>query len=161
VQPLYDEITSITDEFCAEYLNEEYAAMCRKLAAKLARKRPTPLSGGRRDIWAAAIVYTVGRVNFLFDKTQTPHLIAGELCQLFGAGKTTIGNKSTSIMKMLRIAQFDPEYTLPSRIDDHPYLWYILVNGFMVDSRRMPRDIQEEALRLGLIPYVPGERPTE
>jgi hypothetical protein len=28
----------------------------------------------------------------------------------------------------------------------------------MVDARQMPRAIQEEAHRKGLIPYVPGER---
>ena len=36
--------------------------------------------------------------------------------------------------------------------------WMIQVNGFLVDARFLKREIQEEALRQGLIPYIP-ERP--
>ena len=32
------------------------------------------------------------------------------------------------------------------------------VNGFLVDARFLKREVQEEALRKGLIPYIP-ERP--
>ena len=35
--------TGRIDQFCKEHLNEEYAVLCRKLAEKLARKRPSPL----------------------------------------------------------------------------------------------------------------------
>ena len=33
-----------------------------------------------------------------------------------------------------------------------------MINGLVVDAREAPREIQEEALRGGLIPYLPGER---
>lgn len=32
----------------------------------------------------------------------------------------------------------------------------IQVNGFVMDARHAPREIQEEAFRKGLIPYIPG-----
>ena len=54
--------------------------------------------------------------------------------------------------------QMDPEWSLPSRIEDNPLVWMISVNGFLVDARFLKREIQEEALRKGLIPYIP-ERP--
>lgn len=59
------------DKFCALYLDGEYARLSTKMLATLARKRPSPLL--RVDLlnWAAAIVYTVGRVNFLTDPSQT------------------------------------------------------------------------------------------
>jgi hypothetical protein len=44
-------------------------------------------------------------------------------------------------------------------MDDNPMAWMIMVNGFIVDVRYMPRAIQEEAYRKGLIPYVPNWRP--
>jgi hypothetical protein len=31
----------------------------------------------------------------------------------------------------------------------------ITVDGFIIDARYAPREIQEEALRKGLIPYLP------
>ena len=87
MRPIYDEIVGLTDAFCAAHLNEEYAGVCRALAAKLGRKRPSPLESGRANTWAAAIVHTIGRVNFLFDKSQTPHMRADELAKQFGLAR--------------------------------------------------------------------------
>ena len=36
MQAVYDEITAVSDDFCKEYLNKEYAEMARKMAATLA-----------------------------------------------------------------------------------------------------------------------------
>jgi hypothetical protein len=45
MQERYAEIAALTDAFCAEHLNAEYAQTCRWLLAALARKRPSPLGG--------------------------------------------------------------------------------------------------------------------
>ena len=155
MQPKYDEITALTGAFCVKYLNDEYAQLCRKLAAKLSRKRPSPLERGRAKSWAAAIVYTIGQVNFLFDKSQTPHIRADDLCKLIGVSKSTAANKAKDIRDMLNIGLMDFHWTLPSRMDGNSMAWMISVNGFIVDVRNMPREIQEEAYRKGLIPYLP------
>ena len=42
MQARYAEITALTDACCLEKLNEEYAQVCREMAATLARKRPSP-----------------------------------------------------------------------------------------------------------------------
>ncbi len=34
-------------------------------------------------------------------------------------------------------------------------VWLIQVNGLIVDARQVSREIQEEAFRRGLIPYLP------
>ena len=39
--------------------------------------------------------------------------------------------------------------------------WMIQVNGLIVDARHLPRDIQEEAFRKGLIPYIPADQTNE
>ncbi len=158
MQATYQAIVSLTDAFCQEHLTDEYAALCRKLAAKLSRKRPSPLERGRPKSWAGAILYTIARVNFLFDSSQTPHLSAGQLCKLFGVSQGTASAKSTQIMDMLDIVQFHPEWSLPSQLDNNPMVWMIQVNGLIVDARRAPQEIQEEAFRLGLIPYIPGSK---
>src|SRR3972149_3927256 len=84
MQPVYETIVGLTDSVCREHLNEEWAALCRRLAAALARKRPSPLARGKPEIWAAGILHALGMVNFLFDSTQTPHLRASQLYELFG-----------------------------------------------------------------------------
>jgi len=156
IRPIYDEIVKLTDAFCAAHLNDEYAQVCRALAAKLARKRPSPLESGRANTWAAAITHTVGRVNFLFDKSQTPHMRADDLAKQFGLSQSTVGNKSKQIMDLLNIGLMDPEWTLPSRMDRNPMAWMISVNGLIMDVRSAPREVQEIAFRKGLIPYLPG-----
>ena len=39
--------------------------------------------------------------------------------------------------------------------------WMIQINGFLVDARILKREFQEEALRKGLIPYIPADRAGE
>jgi len=156
MQARYDEIVGLTDAFCQAHLTDEYAQLCRKLATKLSRKRPSPLAGGRSKSWTAAILYTIARVNFLFDKSQTPHMRADELCRKIGVSQGTASAKSKQIMDMLDIYQMHPDWTLPSQMDDNPMAWMIMVDGLIVDARSMPRAIQEEAHRKGLIPYMPS-----
>jgi len=43
---------------------------------------------------ACSIVYALGQVNFLFDKTQTPNTTADDLCSWFSVAKSTAGNKA-------------------------------------------------------------------
>ncbi len=161
MKPYYEAIVLVTDEFCTDRLNAEYAQVCRKLAAKLARKRPSPLQTGKPTTWAAAIAHTVGSVNFLFDKSQTPHMRADDLAAEFGLSKSTVGNKAKQIKDLLKIGVFEPEWTLPSKIDSNPMAWTVIVNGFMVDARALPRELQELAYSKGLIPYLPEMKEEE
>lgn len=157
----YAAITELTDAFCTAHLNEEYARLCRQLTATLSRKRPSPLVSGRANTWAAAIVYTIGQVNFVFDKTQTPHTTADELSAAFGVAKSTASNKAKQIRDLLKIGVLDPDWTLPSRMDQNPLAWMITVNGLIVDARALPREIQEIAYHKGLIPYIPADSEAE
>jgi hypothetical protein len=102
-------------------------------------------------------VYALGFVNFLFDKNQEPYLNATDLCEAFGVSKSTGYAKSKEIRDLLRMIQFDPNWCLPSRMDDNFLAWTINVDGFILDARTLPRDIQEVAYHKGLIPYIPGE----
>ena len=154
----FEAVVGIAEPFCRAHLDEEYAQLSRKIAAALCRKRPSPLAAGKSQVWACAIVYALGSVNFLWDKTQTPHLRADELCRLFGVSKSTAGNKARTVMDALKMGPFDPRWFRPSRLDENPIAWLITVDGLILDARRAPREIQEEALRKGLIPYLPGTR---
>ncbi len=157
LQPVFDEITAITSRFCAEHLDEEYARLCAKLAAKLARKRPSPLLRGDRRIWAAGIVYAIGRVNFLADPAQRPHLRTDELAGLLGVKQATMANKGRLIMDTLGIGLLDPEYSRSDMLDQNPMVWMLQVDGLVVDARWLPEALQVEAWRRGLIPYVPAQ----
>ena len=70
----HDRIVALTDAFCRDHLDEEYGALCRKLAGVLARKRPSPLTRGKPESWASGIVRVIGWVNFLGDPSQPHHM---------------------------------------------------------------------------------------
>jgi hypothetical protein len=152
-------IIGLIDQFCREHLNEEYAALSRKMAEMLARKRPSPLLSGRPNTWASGIVRTVGLVNFLHEKSQTPHMRLSDVDAGFGISESSGAAKSAAIRKMLRITPLNHEWTLPSRMNDNPLIWMLNVNGLMMDVRHAPREVQEIAFNRGLIPYIPADRP--
>lgn len=158
MQETYETITALTDGFCRTKLNEEYADMCRMMTAKLCRKRPSPLAGGRANTWAAGIIHAIGTVNFAFDRTQTPHITVPDISDYFGVGKSSPTGKSKVIRDLFNIGLMDPEWTLPSRMDDNPMAWYVMVNGFIMDARSLPYHLQVDAYNKGLIPYIPADR---
>jgi hypothetical protein len=151
-------VIGLIDQFCKEHLNEEYAVLCRKLAEKLGRKRPSPLLHGSPNAWASGIVRAVGGVNFLHDKSQTPYMRATDIDYYLGTSPSSGAAKLAAIRKMFKMYQLDPNWTLPSRLEDNPMVWMLQVNGFMVDVRHAPREVQEIAFKKGLIPYIPADR---
>jgi hypothetical protein len=160
-KPTYDVIVGLTDRFCQAHLTYEYQMLCRKLTTALARKRPSPLARGKPEVWACAIVRVIGWVNFLGDSSQRPHLKLTAIDKAFGVAESTGQGKAKAIRELLKIRQFDFRWMLRRRIEESPMAWMISVNGLIMDARRLGREVQEEAFRRGLIPYVPGERPLE
>ena len=161
MESAYNMIIPLTDSFCKEYLNDEYAQLARELTAALCRKRPSPLMGGRANTWACGIIYALGFVNFLFDKSSKPYINASDLCQKFGISQSTGSSKSREIRDWMNMVQLDPNWCLPSKMDDNPVAWMIMVNGFVIDARSAPLSIQQSAYKKGLIPYIPGSTEEE
>ena len=155
MQARYDAITGMTDCFCEENLNAEYADLSRKAAAALSRKRPSPLDTGRERSWAAGIVYALGQINFLFDKDSEPYLSATDVCAKIGVSQGTASRYATQIRDRLGLWHFHPDWCLQDLAAENPLLWIFEADGLLVDLRELPQEVQEEAFRLGLIPYVP------
>ncbi|MGH2850677.1 MAG: DUF6398 domain-containing protein [Solirubrobacteraceae bacterium] len=152
MRPRAAEILAITDEVCNAHLDSEYAGLCRELVARLARKRPSPLTRGETRIWAAGAIYALGQLNFLFDRSQQPHLSADQLAGYLGVVKTTMANKAAAIRRTLDLGDYEPGLTRQELLDDHPLAWIVSVDGFLVDARTLPAELQHEARRRGLIP---------
>ena len=159
MKPTYEAIVARIEAVCKEHLNDEYATLSRQLAAALARKRPSPIERGKPEIWACAIVYALGTVNFLFDKTHPPYMRADELCAAFGVSASSGSAKAKLVRDLFGMFQFDPRWTLPSLIDRNPLVWMLSVNGMIQDIRYLPREAQEVAYLKGLIPYIPADHP--
>ena len=91
------EIREILHSFCKKYLNDELESYAIKLCENLGRKRKIDILRGKKEIWAASIIYVIARLNFLFDKENEKYITADTICNFFNTNKSTVGNKATQI----------------------------------------------------------------
>lgn len=157
MQEIFSAITQLTDEFSEKHLSEEYKYLIRKLISALCRKRPSPLLRGHISTWAAGIIHALGMVNFLFDKSQNPYVPSTLISEYFKLGQSTMSGKSKKIRDLMKMSHWDANWLLPELIENSPMVWMVLVDGFLVDARSLPKPLQKEAVEKGLIPYLPEE----
>lgn len=119
---------------------------------------PSPLLRGTPNTWAGESMHTIGWVNFLSDRTQTLHLKMTDVEAASGVLPASGAAKSKAIRDLLKLHPFDPNWTLPSRLDDHPLVWTMKVNGLLMDIRCTPREAQVAAFEQGLMPYLPVDQ---
>lgn len=153
----FTEIVGLPDRFCDAHLNAEYKDLCREMAVVVCQAG-SPVLKGKSEGWAAGIVYAVGRVNFLTDPSQTPHMKSAEVAEGIGVSGATMQAKARIIREGLDLMPFDPDWCLPSKMDDNLLVWMLMVNGILVDIRYAPREAQVVAYEKGLIPYIPADR---
>ncbi len=131
VQDIQRQLIEMTTAFCQAHINHEYERLCQKLIDKMARKRTVPFLSRRPEIWAA-VVYAIGSINFLFDKTFQPYASADSLCDYFKVSKGTVAQKSKLIREMFKLGYYDPEFSTEHMNQNNPLARMELVNGFLV-----------------------------
>jgi len=151
-----ERIIELTNAFCLNHLNEEYREFCEDLTWAV-YEEGLLLEKGRPVSWASGIVHAIGFINFLHDPSQSPHMTSAQLADGFGVSQQTMQTKSKIIRDEFGLMQMDPDWCLPSMIGDNPLVWMLEVDGLIIDARTAPLEFQQEAYRLGLIPYIPGE----
>ncbi len=92
-----NEIKELVRSFCEKHLNDELMGYALKLCDTLGKKKKIDISRGRKEIWAASIIYAIARLNFLFDKESTNYITTDTICDYFNTKKSTVGNKATKI----------------------------------------------------------------
>ena len=94
--------------FCRARLNDEYEVFAKGLLARIVYLPRMNLMRGRPEIWAAAIVTVIARLNFLFDKANPDATTMDEICAFFGTVRSTTGNKAAAIEKACDIRMGEP-----------------------------------------------------
>ncbi|MEA3547949.1 MAG: DUF6398 domain-containing protein [Thermodesulfobacteriota bacterium] len=136
------EIAGLVESFGRENLNEELTDCSLRLCGKLSRSRKLDISRGKIEIWAAAIVYLIARVNFLFDKENINFITSDIICDFFGTKKSTTGNKATSIEKAFNIGIGDENYCTREIIESFSFVE--MPGGFIIPEKmanEMVKDI--------------------
>jgi len=132
-----EEIQELLDDFSQRHLTPELARYVRRLWQRLARQHTYPITGGKPEIWASAVVYVIARLNFLFDRSSPQHLSADTICDFFGTKKSTVSAKAAQIEAICRIRM--GEEGLCSREISDSFSFVKLPNG-MIISKKMARE---------------------
>jgi len=125
-------LVEMTEGFCDKYLDEDYKQLCQKLIFKMKRKRNVPFLSGKLEIWAAAIIYALGRINFLFDKSFEPYVSGDDICNYFGTSKSTTSQKAKFILDTFKMGYYDDEFSTTRMKERNPFSKMAVVNGFIV-----------------------------
>jgi hypothetical protein len=131
------EIREILHSFCKNYLNDELESYAIKLCENLGRKKKIDILRGKKEIWAASIIYVIARLNFLFDKENEKYITADTICNFFNTNKSTVGNKATQIENACKLTIGAKGYCSQEITDS--FSFYQTPEGFFI-----PKNMAEE-----------------
>ncbi|MGB4415365.1 MAG: DUF6398 domain-containing protein [Paludibacter sp.] len=136
-------LLEMTGVFCTQKLDDDYFQLCEKLIKKLGRKREVPFQRGKLEIWAAAVIYAIGSINFLFDKSFEPFITTDQISEYFGTKKSTVANKAQEIKDMFKMWHYDSEFSTQRMKESNPFKQMVMVDGFIVPIDTLPADLQQ------------------
>ena len=134
----------MTGTFCTQKLEGNYLQLCEKLIKKMGRKRDVPFQRGKIEIWAAAVVYAIGSINFLFDKSFEPYMTAEQISEYFGTKNSTVSQKAKLIKDLFDLWYFNPDFSTQRVKEQNPFNQLVMVDGFIVPLDTLPMDLQEK-----------------
>ncbi len=127
------EVQKVLAEFAKEHLSPELSQYVFRLWEKIGRKRNYVITGGKKEIWASAVVYVIARLNFLFDRENPNYFLPDTICTFFGTKKSTVAARASAIEKTCRI-QVGHEGLCSQEISDS--LTFVrLPNGMVIPTK--------------------------
>ena len=138
------QLISLTTEFCEQHLDDEYEQLCEKLIRKMSRKRNVPYLSGGIEVWAAGVIYALGQINFLFDRSFEPYATPDDICDYFGTNKSTTSKKAKFIRDMFKMRYWNDEFSTEQNKKDTPFDKSIMINGLIVPTDILESKSQED-----------------
>jgi hypothetical protein len=151
IETISRQLLELTGEFCDQYLDDDYRQLCEKLILKMKRKHQVPFLRGRVNTWAASIIYALGQVNFLFDRSFAPYVSADDIADHFGLSKSTIGQKAKKIRDMFHMGYWDSEFATQPMTESNPLRNMVMIDNVIVPANMLAPEVQEELRRRGII----------
>lgn len=139
-----EELISLVSSFCNQKLNDEYSQLCIKMIQKLGRKRSCPFERGKLEIWAATIIYTIGTMNFLFDKSFEPYIQSRDIHDFFGTKSSTVSAKVREVRDLLSLSPyFDKNFSTSDMNSQNPFNSRVEVDGLLLTIESLPEEYQQ------------------
>lgn len=133
-------LIEMTSKYCDEFLDDDYKQLCIKMIEKMSRKRNIPFLSGRIEIWASAIIYAIGSINFLFDKSFNPFVTGEDISFYFNASKSTTAQKAKIIRDMFKLGYYDTEFSTKYISEQNPMKDLVMINGLIVNKNSLHRE---------------------
>ena len=143
------ELLDMVESFSKEHINKEYAKICSNLVKKMGRKHDVPFKRGKIEIWASAVIYAIGQINFLFDKSFEPYVTADEICDYFKTKKSTVSSKAKTIRDMFKMGYYDEEFSTQRMNDNNPFKDMVVSDsGFIAPKSMLNEDMDDSQTTL-------------
>jgi hypothetical protein len=107
------QIKGLITAFGDQRLPDTYTGFAHSLCDAAAASDLLNIHRGRIEIWAAAIVYAIAQLNFLFSRETPHHLTPDELCNWFRVKKGTVSSKAALIRDALDLFFDDERFCAP------------------------------------------------
>jgi hypothetical protein len=134
----FEEVKGMLCSFARYNLPDDIAVYSLKLWRDIASAKGAGIARGRSEIWAAAVIFCVCRLNFLFDSCQRTSLPEESIHSFFNCNPETVKNKAFQIEKNLDIVNADERYCGFEIVNEMEVVE--LPNG-MPATRQMLRDM--------------------
>ena len=106
-----EEIKEALHPFCGKYLNEALENYSNELLIVVQKNRRLNIFKGRKEDWAAAIIYTIARLNFLFDQDDVHYVTPDIICDYYKTKKTSTTFKADQIIEVCKIVLGDKKFS--------------------------------------------------
>ena len=105
----HEKLSEMVEDFCDEYLNEEYNLFAQNIIEKMADERSVPFKRGKLEVWASAVIYVVCQINSLFDDSNEVHITRKDIFKFFNTNQSTVSLKANNIRNRFNL---DNEFSL-------------------------------------------------
>ena len=141
-----DQIRTQVTDYCKKQLDQEYGDVCKLLFQDLLKDNSDIFKRGKADIWAAGIVWAVGSINFLGDKSFEPYATLADVCQYFNVNTSTVGQKASKIRELLDMNYLSSSYIIESPASKFLDSLVMTQDGFIVPSNMFEDEIQKDGI---------------
>ena len=134
-------IRGLLVDFCGRFLTYEATTRVFKLCDRLELGTEFFLNRGRPEIWAAAIIYAIAQVNFLFETEDPLDVTREDIHAFFGTKPGTVSSKARQIRDTLGIDIGHADYCTPDIVE--AFTFDETPEGFILPRKPIPDERAE------------------
>lgn len=98
-----EKLTEMVDEFCDEYLNDEYKEICENIIEDMANGKRVHFKKGKLEVWASAVIYAVCQINSLFDEANEVHITRKDILNYFNTKQSVVSRKAINLRNIYHL----------------------------------------------------------